>query len=149
MKMKKYSVHLLGVLLIFFFVYPGIEIKASQGAESRVLESIDVDKAAELIEKNKDNPDFTILDVRTLSEYQSGHLENAINIDFYSDSFREELEKLDRTRTYLIYCRSGARSLKTLKLMEELGFNEVYDMIGGIIGWEQKGYKRSYFTKAL
>jgi len=66
MKMKKYSVLLLGVLLIFFFVYLGIEIKASQGTESRVLESIDVDKAAELIEKNKDNPDFTILDVRTL-----------------------------------------------------------------------------------
>ena len=61
-------------------------------------------------------------------------------IDFYSDNFENELDKLDKNNTYLIYCRTGRRTGLTLSIMEELGFLRVYNMIGGITQWKEKGY---------
>ena len=92
-----------------------------------------------LIEKNKNNPQFRIVDVRTPAEFNAGHLENADLVDFFSSSFAEEMKQLDKDRTYLIYCRSGGRSSSTLALMEELGFSKVYNMSGGILGWNAQG----------
>jgi len=65
-----------------------------------------VKDAYTLIQKNKGNPDFVILDVRTPAEFADEHIENAINLDYYSETFRDDLNKLDKTKTYLIYCRT-------------------------------------------
>ena len=97
-------------------------------------------EAFNMINRNKDNSDFIILDIRTLEEYESGHLENSIRIDFYSDDFEEQLDKLDKNKTYLIYCRSGNRSSKALNIMHELGFKEVYHISGGINEWTEEGF---------
>jgi rhodanese-related sulfurtransferase len=61
-------------------------------------------------------------------------------IDYYSDTFKNELDKLDKNKTYLIYCRTGRRTGLTLDIMEEPGFIEVYNMLGGITQWQAKGY---------
>lgn len=82
--------------------------------------------------KNKISSDVIILDIRTLQEFNSGNIDNSINIDFYSPNFKEELSKLDKNKTYLIYCRSGNRGNQALKIFEELGFREVYNLEGGI-----------------
>ncbi|KAF2956924.1 rhodanese-like domain-containing protein [Marinitoga sp. 38H-ov] len=79
--------------------------------------------------------DVIILDVRTPGEFNSGHIVNAINIDYYNSSFKSELSKLDKNKTYIIYCRSGNRSGKTLDIMKELGFKNVYNISGGILSW--------------
>lgn len=105
-----------------------------------VIKSISVEEAAQLIEDNNNNSDFVILDVRTPSEFESGALENAVNIDFYSETFEEEIAKLDRDTHYLIYCRSGGRSSRMLELVKSLGFSKVYEMRGGINTWMAKGY---------
>ncbi|KPJ87736.1 MAG: hypothetical protein AMS17_07720 [Spirochaetes bacterium DG_61] len=105
-----------------------------------VIKSISVEEAAQLIEDNNNNSDFVILDVRTPSEFESGALENAVNIDFYSETFEEEIAKLDRDTHYLIYCRSGGRSSRMLELVKSLGFSKVYEMRGGINNWMAKGY---------
>ncbi len=105
-----------------------------------VIKSISVEEAAQLIEDNNNNSDFVILDVRTPSEFESGALENAVNIDFYSETFEEEIAKLDRDTQYLIYCRSGGRSSRVLELVKSLGFSKVYEMRGGINNWMAKGY---------
>ena len=105
-----------------------------------VIKSISVEEAAQLIEDNNNNSDFVILDVRTPSEFESGALENAVNIDFYSETFEEEIAKLDRDTHYLIYCRSGGRSSRVLELVKSLGFSKVYEMRGGINNWMAKGY---------
>jgi rhodanese-related sulfurtransferase len=77
--------------------------------------------------------DFCILDVRTEEEFLSGKIEGAINLDFYAPGFLEELGKLDKNKTYLIYCRSGSRSKAVLSMTKQLDFKYVYELDGGYI----------------
>ena len=93
-----------------------------------------------LIQENKDNPDFIILDVRTPSEYASGYIENAVNLDYYLDDFEETLDSYDKNKTYLIYCRTANRSTSVMNIMQRLEFTEVYNMQGGINAWTSAGY---------
>ena len=82
---------------------------------------------------------LVILDVRTPEEYAAGHLENAINIDYRASTFKDELGKLDKSKSYLVYCGSGKRSLESVKIMTELGFSHVYNLLGGITQWQAEG----------
>ena len=107
--------------------------------QTRVLETVRPQEAFDLIQENQDSPDFVILDVRRAGEYAQGHIEAAINMDFYSPTFTNDLDKLDKDKTYLIYCRSGNRSGQALGIMDELGFQEVYNMSGGISAWQDAG----------
>lgn len=131
------------VLIISFvaingFLKPGCyPIYIEKGTK---VSELSAKEALSMINRNKDNSDFIILDIRTLEEYESGHLENSIRIDFYSEDFEEQLDKLDKNKTYLIYCRSGNRSSKALNIMLEIGFKEVYHISGGIIEWTAEGY---------
>ncbi|MFC1897706.1 rhodanese-like domain-containing protein [Chloroflexota bacterium] len=104
-------------------------------------ETIDItaQEAFSLIQKNKDNPDFVIIDVRTPEEFVEGYLENALNINFNSENFSANINKLDKDKTYLVYCRSGNRSGRAVSIMTDLGFKEVYDM-GGITNWTTEGF---------
>ncbi|HEB29524.1 MAG TPA: rhodanese-like domain-containing protein [Spirochaetes bacterium] len=104
-----------------------------------MLKDVSAEGTLELIEENAENPDFVILDVRTPSEFKDGHLENAENLDYYADTFKDELGKLDKNKTYLIYCKTGNRSGKSLKIMDEMGFTKVYNMLGGFKDWSSKG----------
>lgn len=108
--------------------------------QSEVFKTISPDEAYKLIQENANNPDFIIIDIRTPQEYEAGHIPNAINIDYYSPTFKEELNKLDKSKTYLIYCRTGHRSGTTMPIMKELGFQKVYEIKGGIMAWASKGY---------
>ena len=80
-----------------------------------------------------------VLDVRTAKEYDEGHIAGSKNLDFYSQTFADELDALDKHTPYLIYCRSGNRSGQTLALMESLGFTNVIDLEGGVLAWESGG----------
>jgi len=104
--------------------------------ETTIIEDITPDEAYALIQDNRGNKDFIIIDVRTPEEYAGGYIEDAINLDYYSETFGDELDKLDKNKMYLIYCRSGRRSAGALDMMAELGFREVYNMVGGIVQWE-------------
>ncbi len=121
---------------LFFIIGCATQERAGR-APVRMLEDVTPDEAYTIIKKNGNNPDFMLLDVRTEDEYRSGHLVDAVNIDFYSENFREKLDALDREDTYVIYCKSGGRSGQTLKMMEELGFRRVYNIIGGIQNWQR------------
>lgn len=101
-----------------------------------VVKKVTPQEAYALIQDNKGNENFVILDVRTPEEIANGAIENSIKIDYYSDTFLEEIDELDKENTYLVYCRSGGRSGEATKLMEELGFQKVYDMSGGFSQWE-------------
>ncbi|MBM4433356.1 MAG: rhodanese-like domain-containing protein [Chloroflexi bacterium] len=111
----------------------------NQQAPTQIIENISPQEAFTLIQENQDNADFAIIDVRTPGEFAEEHIENAVNIDFNSENFRDELDKLDRNKTYLIYCRSGNRSGKALEVMEKVDFREVYNMSGGITEWKAEG----------
>lgn len=100
-----------------------------------MFKSVSKEEAKKLIEENKNDDKFFILDIRTPSEFQSDALKNAMNIDFYEKSFHKDLDKLDKTGVYLIYCRSGNRSKIALQIMQKLGFCEVYELNRGILSY--------------
>ncbi len=109
---------------------------ANQELPTQIIEDITAQEAFTLIQENLTNPGFVILDVRTPQEFTGGHLGDAVNIDLRAEDFREKVNELDKSKTYLVYCKSGARSRSASDIMEELGFEEGYNMLGGIIQWE-------------
>ena len=122
-------------LLLILFLVQTLSV-AGKG----ILKTISPKDASDLIVKHKNNADFIILDVRTPREFKSGHIEKAILLDYYSKTYTDELKRLDKTKTYLMYCRSGNRSGKTLDLIKNMGFSRVYNMDKGIKGWRSKGF---------
>ncbi|GAB5524413.1 MAG: hypothetical protein Roseis2KO_22850 [Roseivirga sp.] len=76
-----------------------------------------------------------VLDVRAPEELAEGFIPNYRQINFFNTSFREELERLDRSKTYLVYCRSGNRSGKACQMMSKMGFENLYNLRGGIQAW--------------
>ncbi len=87
------------------------------------------EQAAKLLENNTSK--YTILDVRTPEEISEGKITNATELDFKSETFEADLQKLDKNKSYLVYCRSGGRSGKTTKLMQQNGFKSAYNIDGG------------------
>ena len=112
---------------------------AGEETATQVIEDITPQEALSLIQDNKNNPDFVILDVRTPQEFAEERIENAINIDYYSETFRDELNQLDKNQTYLVYCRRRRRSGNALDIMAELNFREAYNMLDGINEWVAEG----------
>ena len=106
----------------------------SQEQENQVKD-LSALEANALIQENTDNPDFSIIDVRTPEEYKEGHLKGAVNINLNSETFREDIAQLDRSKTYLIYCRSGRRSARAVRIMQKLEFTNIIHMVNGIIEW--------------
>ena len=81
----------------------------------------------------------TILDVRTVEEFENSRIPDSKNIDFYNpQNFIQEIEKLDKNISYYIYCRTGVRSANSCALMKELGFKKTYNLVGGIVEWKGK-----------
>ena len=76
-----------------------------------------------------------VLDVRTPEEYTNGYIGKALNIDYESDAFEKEISKLDKSKTYLLYCESGGRSKSALEVMHEQGFKNVFELNGGMEEW--------------
>jgi rhodanese-related sulfurtransferase len=79
------------------------------------------------------------LDVRTPIEFAEGHIESARLIDFQSGNFENEIAALDKNATYAVYCRSGNRSGQAVKVMQDAGFTNVFNMNGGVIEWANAG----------
>ena len=105
------------------------------------IENISARTATALIQENLSNPEFVILDIRTPGEYNAGHIAGARNIDFYAQSFAQEIGSLDREKTYLIYCRSGNRSGQFMRAVEQLQFKKVFHLQGGLVDWVGQGFK--------
>ena len=123
------------LLFISFFLSACTSCNEATRVPGQVIETITTEESAEIIQNNQDNPGFYIIDVRTPAEYTEAHLENAINIDYYSSNFKQKIDEFNKESIYLIYCRSGNRSKQALNIFSDLGFKEVYDMEGGITKW--------------
>lgn len=106
-------------------------------ATAQRIEQVFAQEAAALL---ADAPDgLVVLDVRTLDEFNGGHIADATMLDFYAAEFQDRLAGLDRDTPYFVYCRSGNRSGTTRDLMRHLGFTEVYELDGGINSWVGAG----------
>ncbi|MBQ4820431.1 rhodanese-like domain-containing protein [Aquimarina sp. MMG016] len=99
-----------------------------------MAEDITQEEWQELIVKD-DNA--VILDVRTEEEVEDGFIPNMLNIDIrQGQGFLDEVEKLDKSKNYYVYCRSGARSAQACSLMNQMGFETTYNLIGGFMNWD-------------
>ena len=118
------------ILLLLIFTISAV----SEPVAKEAIRDITSIEAKQALTKDKE---LTILDIRTPKEFTKGHIKGAINIDFHSETFKSEIEKLDRTKSYLVHCRSGGRSSKALTLMKKLGFDSILHMKDGYLGWNK------------
>lgn len=125
----------LPMLLTFFFVFSGPLLSGEEKPPTRVVE-VSVLEANKLLSE-KGSP--VVIDIRTPSEFYKGHLEGALIFDFQNKDFRKKLASLDRSKSYLFYCKSGGRSTKALTIWRELGFEKVYHLKDGFLGWKKQG----------
>ncbi len=130
---------------VFLFVIGILLSSACQSGSSAIADQISADinarDAHQMILENSANENFVIIDTRTPAEFEKGYLENAVCIDFRDLSFKQQIDKLDRNKKYLIYCRSGNRSKTTLNMMKKMDFIEAYNMDGGIKAWTKEGFE--------
>tara|TARA_Y100000739_G_scaffold173179_1_gene150911 strand:+ start:444 stop:848 length:405 start_codon:yes stop_codon:yes gene_type:complete len=99
------------------------------------INQMNSDELIEFIELN----DAILVDVRTEDEYNSGYIENSLNIDYFSNEFSVNADKLDKNTPIILYCRSGNRSSMSANKISKLGFNEIYNLEGGILEWIEEG----------
>ena len=83
--------------------------------------------------------DKQLIDVRTPTEYESGHLATATLIDFKGQDFKDRMAALDKNKPVMVYCAAGGRSTAAATLLKELGFSQVYELAGGITRWKEEG----------
>ncbi|MCP4296421.1 MAG: rhodanese-like domain-containing protein [Proteobacteria bacterium] len=113
----------------------------SFAGSKQFITDISVETADATIKKNQEKKRFQILDIRTPKEFQYGHLKGALLVDFYGKNFTQQMNKLEKDKTYLIYCHSGARTRLVVEILKQLEFKSVYIMSQGIIGWARAGLK--------
>ncbi|MFK7775281.1 MAG: rhodanese-like domain-containing protein [Saprospiraceae bacterium] len=132
--MKKLSFLLAVVLVLFSSCSSTAQNDSSKSSSEAQQARIDLD-VAEFKHKMKEK-EIVILDVRTPVETTSGKIEGAIEINVKSADFQEKIRELDKDKTYLVYCRSGRRSVKACNIMEKEGFGKLYNLIGGFNAWK-------------
>lgn len=93
--------------------------------------SVSINEARMLIETKT----VDVIDVRTPIEFESGHIEGAKLIDVNNKDFGSKVSKLDRDKSYLVYCKSGMRSAVACRMMKRMGFTKAYNMRGGYSAW--------------
>jgi rhodanese-related sulfurtransferase len=129
---------LLSVILLSAFAAACSE--KSSVVKNGVFQNIDAQKAQQMIDENRANANFLLIDIRTPEEFASGHIGGAVNVDFFSAGFQAEMDKMDKRKTYLIYCLAGSRSGRALSMMQDKGFYTVYNLFGGIKEWNAANY---------
>lgn len=78
-----------------------------------------------------------IVDVRTPEEWCEGIIPGAILLDIYQpQEFMEGLQSLDKSKSYYVYCKAGGRSMNACAVMEESGFAQAYNLVGGFLQWK-------------
>ena len=92
--------------------------------------------ASELVSTLKKDKKAKILDVRTAGEFRSGHIPKAKNINVMDANFKRDIQALDKSKTYYVYCRSGMRSARACKILAKQGFENVYNLRGGVMSWQ-------------
>ena len=87
----------------------------------------------------KSDPNAVIIDCRTAMEWDEGIIENSVLLDLFdSHGFMHESEKLDKDKSYYVYCRSGVRSVTACQILESVGIKNTYNLLGGIMSWQDK-----------
>ena len=116
----------------------------------QIFESNEINEISDAQFTEIQDTDFILVDVRTTEEYESGHIQDAINFDFYSESFQNDILTLDKSSSIILYCRTQNRSTKTANYLKENGYKEIIVLAGGITSWVKNGNDLVYnFTEDI
>jgi rhodanese-related sulfurtransferase len=135
MKPVAKSMRALMTLVLLLGIYAGAE--ASNRAR---IQGLSASQCKQMLAQQGDSTDVVLMDIRTPGEYRSGHIRGSVLVDYYDRDFVDRLKTLDREKTYLVYCRSGNRSAKSLAIFRRLGFRQVYHLKTGIRGWDRERF---------
>ncbi len=119
-------------IFFLFLLINLVSCQAQQNSEKKInIDDFENAVSAENIQ---------VLDVRTITEYKSGHLKNALQADWTNkDQFNERVKHIDKSKPVYIYCLSGPRSAQAAELMRKEGYKNVVEMNGGISAWKRRG----------
>jgi rhodanese-related sulfurtransferase len=129
---QRYLIGSIILLIISVYTYNQLLVKENSGFE---YGDVTVEQAKQLI---KEKPSLVTVDVRTVSEYDDGHIEGALNIPV--QEIEDRLNELSKRDEILVYCRTGNRSSTAIEIMKENGFTKIYHMNRGITAWKEAGF---------
>jgi phage shock protein E len=126
----------LGAAMLLQACAPTQTVQSASLGTAAAIQKLTAGQVKEVVQQNKD---IIVLDVRTPEEFKEGHLARAVNINYLSDNFTEQVEQLDKSKTYLLYCKSGTRSSKAGSLMLTKGFGSLLDSVAGFETLKETG----------
>jgi thioredoxin len=122
-----------------FILFISISIFSCKGQTSKNVITLDPKTFSEKITAT---PNAQVIDVRTPQEFTGSHIDNALNIDWLSDTFEVNVQKLDKKKPVFVYCKTNNRSQQAAAKLEELGFKTIYNMQGGLLKWDAEGFSK-------
>jgi len=137
---QHHMIRFLPLSLLFAALAFGTSCESQTSAASGKSSGGDVDVATFARYMNE-LPGVQILDVRTPGETAQGIIAGAVEINVNDADFQQKVNRLDKNKPVLVYCRSGARSGNARRQMTAMGFKQVYNLSGGIIAWQGSGQK--------
>jgi len=146
--MKKLIIVTLLLLLVFPVVLSGCdyitgvapELSFNVPKQTPTIQNVSSSDAYAMISINAGHANFIIIDVRAPLEYAQGHIPFAINRDVNSPTFSDGINKLNKNRTYFVYCQAGGRSASARAIMQELGFRNIINLTKGYADWVAAGF---------
>lgn len=123
---------------ILFLILSVVLISCNE-KKSGIIEEI---TPKDFAEKIKTAENAQILDVRTPEEFESNHIDHAVNVNWNGDDFAAKVAAYDKSKPVFVYCLSGGRSKKAAAKLNELGFTSVYELEGGIMKWNAEGFSK-------
>ncbi|WP_264531243.1 thioredoxin domain-containing protein [Flavobacterium sp. N502540] len=123
---------------ILFLILSVVFISCNE-KKSGIIEEI---TPKDFAEKIKTTENAQILDVRTPEEFESNHIDNAVNVNWNGDDFETKVAAYDKSKPVFVYCLSGGRSKKAAAKLNELGFTTIYELEGGIMKWNAEGFSK-------
>ncbi|MGV8814378.1 MAG: rhodanese-like domain-containing protein [Gelidibacter sp.] len=118
------------ISLIFVVVFTFLLIGCKKESDDQIT-LVTPEEMLSLMEMD----DVQLVDVRSAKDRIDGFIKNSQNIDFNSPTFDQDIQKLDKTKPVILYCRSGGRSAKCAKKLKDAGFVKIYDLKGGMTQW--------------
>jgi len=128
--MKKYIIIFIAIVSFGYNAF-------AQTTNSKVVANLSAERFKAIIANDKNG---MILDLRTTDEMNKGYIKGAVQLDFLAKDAEKQIDKLDKNKTYYIYCAAGGRSADAAAYMEKSGFKRVYNFEKGFSEWEKKGF---------